>query len=199
MVAALASTVAPARQAEANSPVEDTYRLVQNRETGQYMAATGTSNGAKVIQTSYDGTADQYWRLEKIVDVPGGDYYDRYWLRNRTGRCAGIGSGALYNGAGAILSDCNPDAWANFWFVRSVWTSNGYAYKLVNVWSGKCLAIPNGDRHNGTQASVDLRRRPGSALVAVGRPSTRSARPVLPLATLRMPWVAGLAKTLWCS
>ncbi|MET9318265.1 RICIN domain-containing protein [Kribbella sp. NPDC003505] len=153
VAAAVASTVVSTGQAHASVPPESSYSRIRNWETWWTLTGAGASNGSKVIQWDYDGGADQYWKFVKKVDADG-EANDRYWIVNKwSGRCAGISGGALNDGAGAIQWDCNPEAWANYWYVRLDRFENGTAlYRLVNVWSGKCLAIPGGDLSIGTQA-----------------------------------------------
>ncbi|TDO56631.1 ricin-type beta-trefoil lectin protein [Kribbella sp. VKM Ac-2571] len=152
---ALTSTfVAPAAEAgSASVDVADYYVNIGNAETGKYLSTMGFDNGSKVVQWGYDGAEDQYWKFVKKVDVQG-ENDDRYWIVNSAShRCAGISGGGQSNGAPAVIWDCNEDAWANYWFVRLDWIENGVpVYRLKNVWSGKCLAIPGGNTQNGTQA-----------------------------------------------
>ncbi|MET9318214.1 RICIN domain-containing protein [Kribbella sp. NPDC003505] len=152
-VAIVASTVVSAGQAQASVPPENTYTKIRNWEGRGILATPGPSNGAKVVQWDDDGSWATHWRFVKKVDADG-DYNDRYWIVNReSGRCAGISGGALYNGAGAIQWDCNWNAWSNYWYVRLEWVEDGTPlYRLVNVWSGMCLAIPAGSKTLGIQA-----------------------------------------------
>ncbi|MET9315351.1 RICIN domain-containing protein [Kribbella sp. NPDC003505] len=156
-VATLVSLLAPAGEAEADQlatqSVQTYYLPISNKETGQYLSTAGTGNGAKVVQYGFDGGPDQYWQFVKQVDASGEDN-DRYWIVNNLDhRCAGISGGGLYDGAPAIMWDCNQDAWSNYWYIRLDWYEDGRPiYRLVNVWSGKCLAIPAGSTTPETQA-----------------------------------------------
>ncbi|MET9315333.1 RICIN domain-containing protein [Kribbella sp. NPDC003505] len=122
--------------------------LIENKESNMELVPFGAENGAPVKQSIYNPTTHDpsfSWSFVKKVDAPGEDS-DRYWLVNPwSGRCAGVSGGALYDGAPVILWDCNQDAWVNYWFIRVDWYENGLpVYRMVNVWSGKCLAIPDG-------------------------------------------------------
>ncbi|MET9318266.1 RICIN domain-containing protein [Kribbella sp. NPDC003505] len=151
--AVMVSAVLSAGHAQASVPPESSYGQIMNAETRGLLAASGTFNGASLVQWYTAGQTDGYWKFVKKVDADG-EANDRYWIVNKwSGRCASISGGALYNGAGATQWDCNPDAWATYWFVRLDRFENGTPlYQLVNVWSGKCLAIPAGSTSNGTQA-----------------------------------------------
>ncbi|TDO56633.1 ricin-type beta-trefoil lectin protein [Kribbella sp. VKM Ac-2571] len=156
---AMVSLLVPAGEAqaakEAVQAIPRAYDLnILNSESNQFLSlGSGADNGMPVIQWSWDGGRDQYWNIWKQVDAPG-EADDRYLIVNDwSGKCAGISGGAMYNGAPAIQWDCNHDAWANYWFVRSETNAAGLTvYRLKNVWSGKCLAIAGGNPTVGAQA-----------------------------------------------
>ncbi|QQQ74530.1 ricin-type beta-trefoil lectin domain protein [Saccharothrix sp. 6-C] len=140
-VAAVVVVVSPAQAGPADgNPVEqaaaaesaEVYRMT-NHYTNRCAAVHGPSNvnGGAVFQIDCNPAfADQYWRWEP--------YNGSYRLRNEhTNRCLAV----QQHNAPAFQIDCG--TYTDQQWVRQAYYSGNYllGYKILNVYSGKCLAV----------------------------------------------------------
>ncbi|MET9315347.1 RICIN domain-containing protein [Kribbella sp. NPDC003505] len=154
MVCAIA---VPAGTAQA---IEDpSYFLrMQNAETFRYLTIGNgsTTPGTSAIQWTWLSGREQQWSFEK-VDDESGDSWDQWIITNgHSNDCLAIPAGSTADGTGAIqwpctwLSDTELGLPDQRWYVQPDSVLGGY--RIMNVKSGKCLAIPAGNTTLGIQA-----------------------------------------------
>ncbi|MET9318205.1 RICIN domain-containing protein [Kribbella sp. NPDC003505] len=158
VVAAVTVTaiVVPAGTAQA---VPGIAVVMVNMQSGRYLTIGNASHtdGAPAIQwTSLPGY-EQRWNFVKVRDEQE-DYWDEWIITNaHSGDCLAIPAGSGADGAGVIQWTCatNPfDGRLGIddqrWWIWYDWLLRGY--RIMNLKSGKCLAIPNGTTALGVQA-----------------------------------------------
>ncbi len=118
------------------------YRLV-NRRSGKVLDVYGgsTADGAKVVQWSWTGGANQQWRLEPNSD--------------QSFRLVSRGSGkVLQNPGGSTTQGTQLDQWSDTAGTHQWWrlvdAGDGY-HRLVNVRSGLVADVSGGSLNDGAQ------------------------------------------------
>jgi hypothetical protein len=119
------------------------YHRLVNRRSGKVLDVSGasTANGAKAVQWSWTGGANQQWRLE-----PNADQSFRLVSRS-SGKVLESPGGST--APGAQLDQWSDTAGTHQWW-RLVDTGDGY-YRLVNVHNGLVADVSGGSLNDGAQ------------------------------------------------
>lgn len=119
-----------------------TYRW-DNANSGLCLAYDVESRGA-ARQEACDG--DDFTRFWNVVNT-GGDNYELINVHN--GQCLSISGGSTADGAAAFVFTCQGTTDQIFTLVPATSTIFAGAYQLVNVHSGKCVAVGGGRTNLG--------------------------------------------------
>lgn len=125
------------------APSTTTWYKIKNRRSGLVLAVSGSSlaDGADVIQSAQDATADGLWSLQ-----PNGDGTVRIVNRN-SGKVLGVDGMSTADGA-YVQQDQDDGAADHDWTLRN---AGGGLVKIVNVDSGKVLAVDGRSTAAGAQ------------------------------------------------
>jgi hypothetical protein len=122
------------------TPAPATFYRIDVRHSGKAMdvQSPNTSNGARVGQYTYSGSAWQQWQFQ---DAGSG-----YWLivSRHSGKCLDVVSASTADGAELIQYTCGTGTNQQFQMV-----ANGSYFQLRARHSGKCVDVPAASTADG--------------------------------------------------
>ncbi|WP_212992204.1 RICIN domain-containing protein [Actinoplanes auranticolor] len=127
-----------------------TWSYIQNVRTGLYLAVSGSSdaNGAPILQwEKRTGNQEQAWTFTE-TSYPAG-YMAIRNAGTSSWKAMGISRSGLHDGAPAIQWDYRPGLEDQIW---GFYGGTLGVYRLQNLNSGKCLAIPGSNPARGVHA-----------------------------------------------
>jgi hypothetical protein len=129
---------------------------IVNGGTGKCLDVRSQDNyyadGARVQQYHCTGVAEQQWTPVFAESYLGLNYY--YLLSKRSGKCMTVGDNASSaNGAQIIQYTCQMGA-PQMWRFEVVRPPANPTYRLVNLFSGKCLDLNNDSSVDGAKVQI---------------------------------------------